>query len=87
MDSLSEFYNEFNSKLFYKINFNLMLSKVIEVLTFGKFYLGNKKDILYLMLNHQLFLKIFLKFVNTIFLLRNEKIEIYIFQNNCREWI
>ena len=56
-----------------------MLSKVIEVLTFGKFYLGNKKDILIFDAKSSAFLENFLKFVNTIFYSRNEKLKFIFF--------
>ena len=36
------------------------------------------------MLNRKLFLKIFLKFVNTIFLLKMKNWNLYFFQNNCK---
>ena len=49
---------------FIRINFNPNAKKVIEVLTFGKFYLGNKKDILIFDAKS---CENFLKFVNTIF--------------------
>ena len=57
-----------------------MLSKVIEVLTFGKFYLGNKKDILIFDAKASAFLKNFFEVCQyNFFYSRNEKIEINIF--------
>jgi len=57
-----------------------MLSKVIEVLTFGKFYLGNKKDILIFDAKASAFLKNFFEVCQyNFFYSRNEKIEIHIF--------
>tara|TARA_B100001059_G_scaffold235701_1_gene282321 strand:+ start:880 stop:2004 length:1125 start_codon:yes stop_codon:yes gene_type:complete len=57
-----------------------MLSKIIEVLTFGKFYLGNKKDILIFDASASAFLKNYFE-VNqfNFFYSRKEKFELCIF--------